>query len=62
MLVPQEVGSFQKPIARQDGLPARLRPEQRGIIADSPNKRLTRRSAHRDPGAFGNVFQDRVLV
>ena len=59
MFVSQEVGSVQEPIASQYGLPARLRPEQHGIIADSPNERPTRHSTvQRDSGALGNLLQD----
>src|ERR1700745_3939094 len=59
MLVPQEVCSFQKPVARENRFMARLRTEERRVIANAEGDELLSPPAPRS-GAIRNLSHDRI--
>jgi hypothetical protein len=61
MLVPQEVCSFQKPVARENRFVARLRTEERRVIANAESDGLLSLPAPRS-GAIRNLSQDGILA
>jgi hypothetical protein len=62
MFVPQEMCALQEPVARQDRLVPRLRPEQSGIVTDAQRDGASAQLARRALRRTCYPAQNAVLV
>jgi hypothetical protein len=62
VLVPREMRSFEKPVAGENCLVARLWTEEGRVVSDSQNDRFCNSPAPRRSGAVRNLSEDGVFV